>query len=70
MDEEIIKPKSPVYEEGYDAAKALDLQSMKEPKNPYEKNTQNHKDWIEGWGDYFRKRKQQINKGRILPEKD
>jgi len=70
MDEEPLKPKSTVYIEGYNAAKAFDIHSMPESKNPYDKGTVNHKDWITGWADYFRKRKEREKEGRILPEKD
>jgi len=70
MDEEPLKPKSTVYIEGYNAAKALDLHSMPESKNPYEKGTEKHKNWITGWANYFRKRKEREQDGRILPEKD
>jgi len=69
MDNESLKPKSPAYIEGLNAAKALDVHSMPESKNPYEKGTETHKDWITGWADYFRKRKDQVKHGRILPEK-
>lgn len=61
MDNEPLKPKSPEYNEGYNSAKAFDVHAMPEAKNPYEKGTENHKDWITGYGDYFRKRKEREN---------
>lgn len=45
------------YENGYSAAKAMDVQFMPELKNPYPKDTQNHKSWANGWGDYFRRQR-------------